>query len=326
MKKYFAYIAVVVVALLVGVFYVSCSDSANSISQRTIVNQVNESLENQAVNVVYLPLEIGTFECDYEDYRLCLRKLENAGLLDYDITRYAWWEKEERSVRESYSVWRESYWYGGYYDTEYRWVNKTFYNFEDHYVVTATLTKSGQKICVDELPKPIEQVDEDLEQPEINPEDYSWNKDDLSESWPEIHNPFIERSAETDEDDEVVICEEEADYDDGEYEDVEEVDDNIDRNDEEQFLKYHAVNIDQQSVYIKAYELEAVKARNIQIYEEDGITRARAEVIISTCDVTDAGRIMLECEDDMRSVIEVSLTYYLDKGWVLDDALLSDLH
>ena len=95
-----------------------------------------------------------------------------------------------------------------------------------------------------------------------------------------------------DEDDEVVICEEEADYDDGEYEDVEEVDDNIDRNDEEQFLKYHAVNIDQQSVYIKAYELEAVKARNIQIYEEDGITRARAEVIISTEDVTDAGRIL----------------------------------
>jgi hypothetical protein len=203
-------------------------------------------------------------------------------------------------------------------------VNKTFYNFEDHYVVTAKLTKKGRKICVDELPEPIEQVDEDLEQPEINPEDYSWNREDLSESWPEIHNPFIERPA-ADDDDEVVIYEEEADYDDGEYEDVEEESDGIDRNDEEQFLKYHAVNIDQQSLYIKAYELEAVKARNIQIYEEDGITRARAEVIISTCDVTDAGRIMLECEDDMRSVIEVSLTYYLDKGWVLDDNVLSDL-
>lgn len=322
MKKNFAYIAMVVAVLLVGISYISCCDSADAISQRTIVNQVNDALENQAANIVYLPIEVGTYECEYDNYRLYLRKLENAGLLEYDVTRYAWWEREVRSVRESYRVWHESYWYGGYYDTEYRWVNKTFYNFEDHYVVTATLTKSGQKICVDELPEPIEQVDEDLEQPEVNPDDYSWNKADLSESWPEIYNPFIERPAEADVD-EVVACEESDDYD---YDDCEEneAQDNIDRNDEEQFLQYHAVEMNEKCVYIKAFEVEAIKARNIQIFEVDGFTRARAEVILSTCNVTDAGRILVDCEDDMRSSREVTLTYYVDRGWVLDDIDFSE--
>ena len=323
MRTKFYNVLAVAVMLLAGVSFTSCFQSADSISKREILKQVNKEIKERAEDVVYFPLEIGTFECNDDSHRLFLRKLENAGIVDYGVERYAWWEKEIRAEKESYRVHREGYWYS-YYDWEYRWVNKTYYNFEDHYVVTLALNSKGKRISVDALPEAEEKVDKDMEEPEVDPSKYSWNKADLSEEWPNIANPFLEPEPQAEQEVEE-ICEDSGYYEEGDddcdyIEDAEPQDDNITRIDEEQFLAYNRVKENSNTVYIKACEVKAVKARNIQIYDnEDGFRCARAEVIISTTKTTDAGRIAFGCEDDKKELLEVELTYYEDKGWVLTD-------
>jgi hypothetical protein len=46
---------------------------------------------------------------------------------------------------------------------------------------------------------------------------------------------------------------------------------------------------------------------------------ADAEVIIETCNATDAGRILLGFENGRRSLEEVELIRYIDKGWVIKE-------
>lgn len=322
MRTKFYNVLAVAVMLLAGVSFTSCFQSADSISKREILKQVNKEIKERAEDVIYFPLEIGTFESNDDGHRMFLRKLENAGIVDYSVKRYAWWEKEVRAEKESYRVRREGYWYS-YYDWEYRWVDKTYYNFEDHYVVTLALNSKGKRISVDALPEAEEKEDKDMIVPEVDPSKYSWNKADLSEVWPDITNPFLEPEPQPEATEEVV--EDYGDYiddeDDYEYvDDTKPQDDNITRIDEEQFKAYNLVKENSKTVYIKVCEVKAVKARNIQIYDNnDGFRCARAEVIISTTKTTDAGRIAYGCEDDNKELVEVELTYYEDKGWVLTD-------
>ena len=306
--------------LLAGVSFTSCFHSADSISKHEILKQVNKEIKERAEDVVYFPLQVGTFECNDDNGRLLMRQLENAGFVEYDVERYAWWEKENRRVKESYRVLREGYWYS-YYDWSYRWVDKTFYNFEDHYVVTLSLKRKGKRICVDALPEPVEKEDNDLKQPEVDPSNYSWNKADLSEDWSYIANPFLEPESEEEPVEQAVEAVEEAveavecDY----ADDVEEEKDSITRIDEQRYLAYSNVTESTETLYMKACEVKAVKARNIQIYDNnEGFRCARAEVIIATTNTTDAGRIVAGCEDGKSQLIVVELTYFEDKGWVLN--------
>ena len=71
--------------------------------------------------------------------------------------------------------------------------------------------------------------------------------------------------------------------------------------------------------YLRAGAINAIKARNIQIKNEDGILTAVAEVIYNTEDATDAGRILIGFENGQKSAKDVVFTYYYDKGWVLKE-------
>lgn len=306
MKKFYLFSALLVVAsILVG-----CSQSPDSISERTIIKQVNELLEKHAQNQSYASLEIGKFEVNEDYHRYYLRQLAEAGIITYKVDRYAWWEREERAVRESYQVRRDYYWYS-YYDTEYRTVWREYFNFEDHYIVTVALTGKGEGIRIEELPEP-NYEDEDLKQPEIDPESYAWNTADLSEEWPYIPNPFVE---EEEEDEYVDACEECIEVED--YYDYEDEDDDVERIDQAKYESYRNLELSQETVYLETFAVEAIKARNILIYEEDGIHKATAEVILAIDDVTNFGRIMNGVEDDMRRLIEVELIFYADRGWVV---------
>ena len=44
-----------------------------------------------------------------------------------------------------------------------------------------------------------------------------------------------------------------------------------------------------------------------------------ANQIVETVDVSDAGRIKCYVEEGQKMLYKVALTYYLDKGWVLDE-------
>ena len=183
MKKinYFAYAIMAVTMFCVS----SCSSpSPNEISEGEILKQINQNLEDFAKNIDFIELKTGTYECNEEYGRTALRKLAKAGIVDYKVTRYAWWEHYAKIVREAYRVKRGNGWYS-YYDTEYRNVKKDVYDFQDHYVVDVTLTKSGKRIMEENLPQPKDIVDKDMIQPEINFEDYSWYNLE-SEKWDEI--------------------------------------------------------------------------------------------------------------------------------------------
>ena len=316
--KRFIYLCAAMFAI--GTFVSCTSHSDSKISEKEILKQVNKALVDNAQAEEFCPITIGTFDCP-DELRYFLRQMEAAKLVNYDVTRYAWWERSYKNVREAYRVQRNYYWYS-YYDTEYRTVKKTNYEFEDHYVVTIDLTKKGKGIAVEDLPSEVIEEDPDLIGPDVDPSKYAWNKADLSEEWPYIPNPFLEPEKESTEPAEEPVAPVEEPAEEPAKEPATEAvkEDKVDRIDALQYEKFNSLNLESPDiVYLKAYGIKAIKARNIQISNVDGIATVTAEVILATQDVTDAGRICMEVENDMRSVIEVSLSYYLDKGWVLNE-------
>lgn len=310
------YFIAVVAIVAVGSLTSCMGHSPETISKGDIVDAYNEMLESKAENVITTELMLGTFECNDENEREMYRKLEAAGIVNYDVERLAWWEKGLKKVKKYRTV---TDWYGwySYNRQEPYWTNETAYDFEDHYIVTVSLTPKGERIVIKENPQPA--VDKDMEQPEIDYSKYAWNNADLSENWPYIENPFLkkevveETSPETVEDS-VVRDDEEP------VETPKDETPNVVRIDAAQYKKYQAFSGDGHYAVLLAGKVEAETARFIQIMKsENGISRARAEVIVETVDVTDIGRIQYGMENGIKRKEEVTLTYYLDKGWVLDE-------
>ena len=94
------------IAALSGISLLSISGctNPNKISNGAIVRHVNKTLKNNAVNQEYATITVGTYECNSESDRLELRKMEAAGLIEYEVERYAWWEKSKKTVRRAYEV------------------------------------------------------------------------------------------------------------------------------------------------------------------------------------------------------------------------------
>ena len=154
----------------VSMLLVSCGNSEpKPISAKAIVKEVNQKLVDDAQRELFAEIAVGTYECNDPIAREYLAKLEVAGLIEYDITRYAWWEKSKKAYKKAYKVIRGYGWWS-YEDIEYKWVSGTAYDFEDHYVVDVKLTKKGERLAVDARPEPKPQVDEDLVSDEV---DYS---------------------------------------------------------------------------------------------------------------------------------------------------------
>ena len=63
--------------------------------------------------------------------------------------------------------------------------------------------------------------------------------------------------------------------------------------------------------------MKVVKARNIQIINENGVANALAEIIIENKNVSDAYRVDNGIINGTKTSRPVILTYYLDKGWVI---------
>ena len=287
----------------------SCTfHSPDEISSRDITKEYNRVIEEQVTNMAVAPVCVGKYECNDEGERFALRQLEAAGLITYDVERLAWWEKSFKNVKRTYTAYESWGWYSYPVEKSY-WDKKETYDFEDHYIVTVALTDKGKKLVIEEFPTP--EGDKDMKQPEFDPAEYAWNKADLTEEWPYIENPFIKKEKKVEEADSCVQDEVV----------VEEEDSKVERIDAEQYKKYKAFTAEFEYKTLLAYKVEAVKARKIQITkEENGISKATAEVIVETVDVTDMGRIKASVEDGQKMLYKVSLTYYLDKGWVIDES------
>jgi hypothetical protein len=295
---------------------VSCGNSEpKPISAKAIVKEVNQKLVDDAQGELFAEIAVGTYECNDPIAREYLAKLEVAGLIEYDITRYAWWEKSKKAYKKAYKVIRGYGWWS-YEDIEYKWVSGTAYDFEDHYVVDVKLTKKGERLAVDARPEPKPQVDEDLVSDEVDYSKYAWNQVDLEEAWEDIPNPFIEKK----EPKEPKAAKEKAQSKRKPKEVLKESkNDPTIRIDSLQYKHYMEIDEVKEVKYLRAGEVKAIKARNIQLIEKDGVLTAAAEVIYETEDATDAGRILIGFENGQKSAKDVVFTYYYDKGWVLKE-------
>lgn len=300
----------------VSMLLVSCGNSEpKPISAKAIVKEVNQKLVDDAQGELFAEIAVGTYECNDPIAREYLAKLEVAGLIEYDITRYAWWEKSKKAYKKAYKVIRGYGWWS-YEDIEYKWVSGTAYDFEDHYVVDVKLTKKGERLAVDARPEPKPQVDEDLVSKEVDYSKYAWNQVDLEEAWEDIPNPFIEKK----EPKEPKAAKEKAQSKRKPKEVLKESkNDPTIRIDSLQYKHYMEIDEVKEVKYLRAGEVKAIKARNIQLIEKDGVLTAAAEVIYETEDATDAGRILIGFENGQKSAKDVVFTYYYDKGWVLKE-------
>ena len=299
-----------------------CTPS-QELTSKKIVKEVNASIERDCQTDLFVDLAVGHYECNDPGQRMELAQLEAAGLINYEVTRYAWWEKEQVSRKKAYQVQEVHGWYYTWTETvtKYKWVKETVHRFEDHYVVNVTLTRAGERLLA-ERPEPEEYIDEDLVSKEVDPSTYKWNKVDLSENWPEIPNPFLTP----------VAPEEVEEVDRAFYQDetpststvvteteTAPAEDPVERINKQQYEAYNALTLNAEVVTLKAGSVKAIKARNIIVREAAGAKVAEAEVIFETYGATDAGRIIMNFENGRRRSDDYSLIYYLDKGWVLNE-------
>ena len=293
---------------------VGCTQSADKISSNQIVKLYNQQLKEQAQAQESIPIKVGYYETSSEQERCTLKKLEAAGLLTVSFERFAWWEKIEgvKKVKQSYY----DYWS---WSTVTRTVNKKIleYNFEDHIMANVALTPAGKKLVLKSLPEPVSKEDKDMIQPKLdsakNPECFV----KCEENWPYIENPFIEKKKE----DTPQKTEPKKETKQKETPNEEDDEVTIERRDNKQYLAYQNAleKVNETEVHLKGCTVKAIKARNIQIVKENGISTAVAEVIVEKNNVTKAYSAIKQELNKTRTLEPVTLTYFMDKGWVIEE-------
>ena len=307
-------------AVVAAMLFTACSSSPDKLSEGTIEDLVEDLLEESGTDNEYCTLEVGTYELNNLAARARLAKLKAAGMINYEVKRYAWWNKT-LSIRNIYK------WYD-YVGPRREKIGDTYYDFEEHFVVTVSLTEEGKKHMVDSIPVPPEKIDEDMKQPDFDFDIYPESKANLQEEWPYIPNPEAvakEDAPKTETYDLAEALEEEGEEEVQERY-VEEVDDDAP-------VRF-SLDIETSEAYKKAIEqsnkeekcffcasLIVEKVRFIQIYDDPstGWRSGSAEVIVKFTDVTPFGRIMNGKYDGIRLCAPVSLIYFYDKGWILQD-------
>ena len=116
MKRFYLFGAVTLAS--VSMLLTSCGNSEpKPLSTKDIVKEVNQKLVDDAKAELFTEVAVGTYECNDPMSRQFLAKLEVAGLIEYDVTRYAWWEKSKKSYKKAYTVTRGYGWWS-YQDIE----------------------------------------------------------------------------------------------------------------------------------------------------------------------------------------------------------------
>ncbi len=307
-KNLLAIIGAVALCVILGIAMVSCSHSSDKITSRQITKLYNKQLKENAASQEFVDVITGYYETT-PDMRCMLKKLEAAGVITVSFERFAWWEKIEgtKKVKQTYY----DFWYGA--STRYVTKKVLDYVFEDHIMATVALTDAGKKLVVSKVPEPIEKVDKDMIQPKIDTSKCPELSVTCAEEWPEIKNPFIEKKEDKKEakpKEEKKEQTEEPAKDDGVK---------VERRDNAQYLAYFEAQkkVTETHVMLKGCKVKALKARNIQIVNENGIRTAVAEVIVETKDVSPAYRSQNNVISGQKIAKPVVLTYYLDKGWVI---------
>lgn len=304
--------------ILSSFVFVACSQSPNKIAKGTIEDAVEDFLKKNKFDQFYTVIETGYYELNSKYARETLAKLKAAGIIDYNVERFAWWNKHLQAGLS----------WGGYYGYKE-------YFYEEHFMVNVSLTDKGKKIVVDSIPLPKSFVDEDMKQPEIDLSKFP-ESNYKKEKWPEIPCPEAEDGASNEQ--EEIICDAGSE-DSYEYTNLHNLfdeieDDNISIKENEREA-YLSLDIETKTQYelkkekensrkavVKSSALKVDKVRYVRTYidPQTGIAMATAEVIVKTIDVTAAGRVMDGKFEGTKQCAPVIFAYFDDKGWMLQNS------
>ena len=302
----------------------SCEKN-NGPTSKGIVKECNDLLYQLGEDSVVTYIRTGYYELNDSPARCELKRLEAAGLITYQVERFAWWDKTETYKKEIAK-------YDWYYGPTYKTVKKVSYDYNEHFMVDVQLADEGKKWIVKGEPimKPV--VDKDLLQPDSDLSSFPENQIDCVESWPEVPNPYLKPEPELEVKPEPEPKTEPKPQPKMEAEPEPQPEAELDPQSEEEDLTVPQVTVgdqckafeqakakeDSQFVCLFAYKNRAIKARNIQISNTSEFPTAQAEVIFEIYNVSTAGRAIKKTIEGTRSSLPVTLNYYIDKGWVLD--------
>lgn len=175
-----------------AIILASCGGhSPLKLSEKEILKQCNNDLVNSGSDSAVVVIPTGYFEVQDQGFRCTLEKLQAAGVINYEVERFAWWEKIREKKTIPHTVTRY-YWGYPYTETEYvtKWVTR--YEFNEHFMANVTLTEAAEKYALDHIPtsKVGEIEDKDMVQPAYYDSLYPENAVTCIENWPEIPHPL----------------------------------------------------------------------------------------------------------------------------------------
>lgn len=289
MKKINIFCAVIF-CVLAAIFMTACSDNPSSLSAKKVVKLKNAQNELCAVNMVYAEVRVGYYEAnDKERYQL--RQLVANGLVEYSCD----------VIRDEYQ--------------------------NPHYFVNVALTKDGEKIAVEALPE--SKYNMDMVQPDMDSVVFVEDTIpvvDVQELTAEEKALYIraEKLRKQQEATEKAAKEKQEAIDKAERDALRALNKNQIQGTDKAYPAAKARE-EYKSMYMEAYSLKAVIAKNIVLYKEEGTHKAKCVVISEIKNVTPVGRIMLEAVEGTRVPEEVFLTFYQNSGWTLTMAAESSV-
>ena len=314
----------------------SCGDKSDKISSDEISDLFNKETESLKIDKEYVEIDTGYYELNCPEARLVLEKLASAGVITYNVERFAWWE-ECMTIKQWTIVKVEDTYYEG---EDYLLSSRDIYGkdtvpeytYHEHFMVDVRIAEKYKNMIKDTTVVVEEYAD--MVMPKYDPK--NWPQDTLltTENWPVLTEPKapqpphvrkeIKRPPEA-----PVVKKEEKEEKRQERVDTPKQDVNtpvrypicnaMDKATEEKFITAKSKE-SKASVKLLAFAIKAVKARNIQIInKEDGSRGAKAQLVLNTADVTPQGHILFNnVINGVSDTLDVKLTYYLDKGWTLD--------
>ncbi|MBQ1858997.1 MAG: hypothetical protein II605_07370 [Paludibacteraceae bacterium] len=316
-------------AAAVALVMASCGVDNTQLDSKKINKLYNEKLTELCMDKVYTTIDTGYYELNDPSQRYVLQQLASAGVIDYKVERFAWYNKCTRIGNTVTKVVEFYCQDNGEFDHRQNVYGKgeiISYEFEEHFMVDVRIKRKYQSMLVDALPVPYIE-DEDLAAPLYD--NLEWPTDALenNEAWPVLVAPAIPEPPVERKD---IKCKPKK-----EAPKVQSRPVAPKRVAAPRESKPRCVSVDMATttryneaklaenhgeVLILAYEIAALKCRNIQIFnKEDNSLAARCEVIVQSKNVTPQGHILeSDIIDGIPAKVNITLTYYVDKGWVID--------
>jgi len=322
MKNYY-----LLAALAITILMASCGSNNTKIDSKVITKLFNEKTAEMCMDKLYTTIDTGYYELNDLEDRMVLQKLAKAGVIEYNVERFAWYNKCTNIENTTIKI--VDYYCEGTDKVSHS--NKVYgrdtvvsYNYEEHFMVSVRISSKYKSMLVDSIPVP-DIEDKDM----VFPKYKEWPEDNLenNESWPKLEEP---KTPEPPHERKTIKCHEPREY----NQQVSTKHSNL-KNEEKvtypicvpmdkAMAQKYAQAHERERVgkaYILGYEVKAVKARNIQTFtKKDGTEGARCEVIIKSDNVTPQGHILMDnIIDDIPAKVDITLTYFVDKGWVIDE-------